>query len=188
MMNETLPSELSSRRDRTVFAFVAPIFFAGIGWLLPSHGASFISIGVFMGIATLFAVLADRDGGRGTHLLGAIPAVVLVLLGLGAGRLSPGVGLAAGAILGTSLGITVGGLPRLGGRIYRAWLAASRPIGWTVSFLLLAFVFYAILTPTGLLMRLTGRDPMERRIDRDAPTYWKRRTPVHDSRRYFRQS
>ena len=53
--------------------------------------------------------------------------------------------------------------------------------------LLLAAVYFGVLTPIGLIMRLAGRDPMERRIDRAAPTYWVARRPVTDVRRYFRQ-
>ena len=71
--------------------------------------------------------------------------------------------------------------------IYLGWLYAVFPIGWTVSHLLLAATYYLVVTPIGRLMRLTRRDPLERTLDRAAPTYWTERPPVRDVRRYFRQ-
>ena len=78
-------------------------------------------------------------------------------------------------------------LPRLRRAIYLAWLYAAYPIGWTISHLLLLFVYYAILTPIGLLLRLAGKDPLERRQDRSAPSYWSRRDQDQDVKSYFRQ-
>ncbi len=44
-----------------------------------------------------------------------------------------------------------------------------------VNFTLLAFFFYLLVLPFGLVMRLFGRDPMCRTHDPQAQTYW---TPV----------
>lgn len=69
------------------------------------------------------------------------------------------------------------------GMSYAAW-----PIGFVVSHVILAMVYYVVLTPIGLAMRLAGRDPMNRRLDREATSYWIERPsgPV-DAERYFRQ-
>ena len=69
------------------------------------------------------------------------------------------------------------------GMSYLAW-----PIGFVVSHVVLALVYYGVLTPIGLLMRIFGYDPMKRRNDPEAPSYWVKRaaTPV-DAKRYFRQ-
>ena len=45
--------------------------------------------------------------------------------------------------------------------VYVLWMALAFPIGWTVSHLLLLIVYYLVLTPIGLLMRLFGYDPLE---------------------------
>lgn len=37
--------------------------------------------------------------------------------------------------------------------------------------LLLSIVYYALVVPAGLLTRL-ARDPLARRVDREAATYW----------------
>ena len=67
------------------------------------------------------------------------------------------------------------------------WMLAAVPIGWTISHLVLGIVFFAVVTPIGLLMRLLGRDPMDRRFDPNAKTYWAQRLPVGATDRYFRQ-
>jgi hypothetical protein len=71
--------------------------------------------------------------------------------------------------------------------VYVAWMAAAFPIGWLISHLLLAAVFYLVLTPVGLIMRLVGYDPMQRRFDPDTQTYWQPREPNKDTSRYFKQ-
>jgi hypothetical protein len=67
--------------------------------------------------------------------------------------------------------------------------AALRPvwIGWTISHLLLAIIFYVVITPAGVLMRLCGRDPMQRKFDRRATTYWVPHVEPEETGRYFRQ-
>jgi hypothetical protein len=67
------------------------------------------------------------------------------------------------------------------------WIVAVFPIGWTISHSMLALVFYLILTPIGVTLRWCGYDPMRRRWDREAKTYWQMRTPPDDIQRYFKQ-
>ena len=88
---------------------------------------------------------------------------------------------------GAALAAVYAAAPPLRRWIYLGWLYAAFPIGWTVSHLLLAATYYLVLTPIGLLVRWTRGDPLERTLDRSAPTYWTERRPVRDVRRYFRQ-
>lgn len=71
--------------------------------------------------------------------------------------------------------------------IYAGILRATYPIGWLVSHTLLAAVYYLLLTPIGLAVRLVKGDPLARTLDRSGPTYWVRRRPNPEIRRYFRQ-
>ena len=71
--------------------------------------------------------------------------------------------------------------------LYLAWMYATLPIGWLVSYSLLAVLFYLIITPIGLTMRLLGRDPLQRRFDLATQSYWTRHHPSGDSARYLRQ-
>ena len=71
--------------------------------------------------------------------------------------------------------------------IYVVWMAAVFPIGFVVSNVVLAVVFYGVVWPIGLLAKLTGRNALQLGFDREAKTYWNIRRPVKDPRRYFRQ-
>ncbi len=88
-----------------------------------------------------------------------------------------------GGVIGT-IGYFAPGFMRA---VYLGWMIAVFPIGWLVSHLLLACVFYLAILPTGLIMKLCGNDPMQRDFDRDAKTYWQARSGRRSPRRYFRQ-
>ena len=79
-------------------------------------------------------------------------------------------------------------VPSLRRRIYLAWMYGVFPIGWTVSHVLLAVVYFAVVTPTGLLLRLFGYDPMSRRDRSEGrTTYWESHSAPENRERYFRQ-
>ncbi len=71
--------------------------------------------------------------------------------------------------------------------IYLGWIHLAYPIGWVVSHTAMAIIYYLVFTPIGLIMRLLGRDPMERRLDRSAASYWVEHDPAGDPGRYFQQ-
>jgi len=71
--------------------------------------------------------------------------------------------------------------------VWVALMVINYPIGWVITHVVMAIIFYLVVTPVGIIMRLTGRDPMERAFDRTAKTYWKPRRTDPDSARYFRQ-
>lgn len=72
--------------------------------------------------------------------------------------------------------------------VYVGWMVAAFPIGWGISHLLLAAIFFGVIMPIGLILRVLGRDPMRKSFDRSASTYWiARPTEPTDSKRYFRQ-
>ena len=71
--------------------------------------------------------------------------------------------------------------------VYLSWMVATFPIGWTVSHLILAAVYFFVFTPIGWLLRLTGHDPMKCRRDRSRDTYWEPRTSERKPADYFRQ-
>ena len=71
--------------------------------------------------------------------------------------------------------------------VYLGTSRATYPVGLVVSHILLGLVYYGVLTPVGLVLRLTGHDPLGRRFDRAAPSYWRRRAAAPDTAAYFRQ-
>ncbi len=69
------------------------------------------------------------------------------------------------------------------GMSYLAW-----PIGFVVSHVILAAVYYLVVTPIGLVMRLVGYDSMKKTFDREAASYWVPRSVEDvDAKRHFRQ-
>ncbi len=83
---------------------------------------------------------------------------------------------------------------RLAGLVRPIWLkpvfvgltAATWPIGWVVSTVALALVYYGLFTPIALFFRLTGRDALKRKLDPAAPTYWEPYNPDRGLERYLR--
>jgi hypothetical protein len=71
--------------------------------------------------------------------------------------------------------------------IYFAWSYTFSPLGWAMSHVVLAIVYFLVFTPVGLVRRLLGYDRLGRRIDRSAVTYWSPHRSPADHRRYFRQ-
>ena len=71
--------------------------------------------------------------------------------------------------------------------VYLGMSYAAFPIGFVLSHVILAAVYYLVLTPVGLLMRPFGYDPMHRRFDPQAKSYWAPRQQDEDVQRYFRQ-
>jgi ABC-type uncharacterized transport system permease subunit len=61
------------------------------------------------------------------------------------------------------------------------------PIGFVVSHVVLAVVYYLVLTPIGLAMRLIGYDPMSRKRGADETSRWVARGPGRGAESYFRQ-
>ena len=70
--------------------------------------------------------------------------------------------------------------------MYLGWMHLVFPIGWVLSHLLFGAIYYLILTPIGLILRLIGYDPLRRRRPSSAVSYWMER-PAADPDRYFRQ-
>ena len=85
------------------------------------------------------------------------------------------------------LGSICWAVPSVARPIYVAWFAVGGVIGFCITSLLLIVVFYLVITPVGLILRLLGKDPLERRRDPNAKTYWKDAEKPVDAERYFRQ-
>ncbi len=92
---------------------------------------------------------------------------------------------ALGAI-GGALCLAFYAVPTLRLPIYRAWMRLVYPIGWVVSHLVLAAVFYLAILPLGILLRLLRYDPMRRRFEPATESYWEPHDPAASPDRYFR--
>ena len=66
--------------------------------------------------------------------------------------------------------------PLLAG-LNRLWTKLGVLLGKIVSPVALGILFYAVLTPLGIAMRIAGKDPLRLKWDRDAGSYWIPREP-----------
>ena len=59
----------------------------------------------------------------------------------------------------------------------KAWTRLGQLMGAVVSPIALGVVFFLVITPTSLLMRMAGKDPLRLKRDPTAPSYWIKRQP-----------
>ncbi|MEO4040316.1 SxtJ family membrane protein [Hoeflea sp. CAU 1731] len=55
--------------------------------------------------------------------------------------------------------------------VYRGWERLGNVLGWINSRIILGILFFLIVTPTALIMKIIGKDPMHRSRDAAAATY-----------------
>jgi len=114
-------------------------------------------LGFFLAVASQQAFIRGRTTAAG--VLGAIALIGLV------GLLKPS------AVRWLFLGATV----------------AAFPIGWVMTQVVLAVIFYAVLTPVALVFRWRRRDELQLRHKPEQTSYWITRCPEQDVRRYLKQ-
>lgn len=103
--------------------------------------------------------------------------------------LAHGRATSAMVLLFAGLGVGAFGLARPAGIrwLFVGLTVATFPIGWLISWLFFAALFYFVFSPLALIFRLVGRDALYRRVDKDAKSYWVEKPKAPDVRRYFRQ-
>lgn len=74
-------------------------------------------------------------------------------------------------ILGSLLMVLALLIPGRLGPIYKAWMTAGHVLGWVNTRIILGIIYYGLLTPMGLIMRLAGKDAMRRQYDDTVNTY-----------------
>ena len=85
--------------------------------------------------------------------------------------------------------ISIAGLvfPPLIRPIFVGLILLTYPIGWVVSHLLLGLIFYGVVTPIGLILRISGHDPLQLKKP-SGNSVWKTLVGKTDATRYLRQS
>ena len=98
----------------------------------------------------------------------------------------------ASVALGLAVLAAVSGLfslvyPKANLPIYLGLTIAAFPIGFVLSYVIMGTLFYVVVAPLGVVMRLFGHDPIERRIQRAAKAYWVDARPQRARDSYFKQ-
>ena len=109
-----------------------------------------------------------------------------LVFAFGLGRARP---LVAGAfaVLGATSALFSLLAPKANRPIYLGLTLLAYPIGFVLSHVILALLFFGLITPVGLFFRLMGRDVLGRRFDPAASTYWSDPRPRRGHDSYFRQ-
>ncbi|HEB53420.1 MAG TPA: hypothetical protein ENI87_09225 [bacterium] len=110
--------------------------------------------------------------------------VVLKIVGV-ASWTHPAMYVAYGVAVG-QLVLLLAGVPILARVLFVALTLVAFPIGMIVSTVLVAFVYYLVLTPIGLFFRLIGRDLMHKKPDRACKSYWVERDGERPADSYFK--
>lgn len=67
--------------------------------------------------------------------------------------------------------------PTLLGGANHLWMRFGVLLGHVVSPIALGILYYGVLTPIGVFMRIRGKDSLRLKVDPSASTYWIARTP-----------
>ncbi len=117
-------------------------------------------------------------------------SAVIVLAILAAWRLLAPGGLLLAASYGTAaviVGLIGVARPRWLSPVFTLWMIVAFPIAWLGSHLLLAVVYFGLITPLGLLFRLVGRDTLDRNWRGQQNSYWRDKPGVDNPERYLKQ-
>ncbi len=99
-----------------------------------------------------------------------------------------GVRPAALVLWGLALAATIGWAAPAWMRIlYLGMSYLGLPVGYVVSFVILAVVWFLVFTPIGWALRLAGYDPLGRRFEPERDSYWTPHAGQRPMQRYFRQ-
>lgn len=77
--------------------------------------------------------------------------------------------------VGAALVLSAWIFPAALGPVNRLWMAFGDRLHRLVSPLILAVVFFAVVTPVSLIRRLFTKDPLQLRFRPDLPSYWQQR-------------
>jgi hypothetical protein len=112
------------------------------------------SFGLMLGGACAVAAVLAYRAGRGSGVAWALAASALAMIALF--------------------------MPAVLAPARRGWLKIGHWLGVVINPVVLGVVYAAVFIPLGALMRLFGRDPMARRFDPAATSYWIERKPANN--------
>ncbi|MFH1039371.1 MAG: SxtJ family membrane protein [PVC group bacterium] len=69
--------------------------------------------------------------------------------------------------------------------LYTGWMYFTRCVAWLLTTVVLGLVFYIGFTGIGLLMRLLGKNPLDRKFDRSPCSYWLKHRPYTFNKEHY---
>lgn len=97
--------------------------------------------------------------------------------------------LAAAVVWGlTALWLAgVSGMPKVRHGFERAGVWLGRTVGGMLTWVLLAPMYFTVFASGRLILKLRGHDPMRRRFDKTAASYWDDRAEITSGEHWTRQ-
>lgn len=89
--------------------------------------------------------------------------------------------------IGAGLGVLFYLIPAIARPFYVLWYCFACCIGLVMGNVILSVVYYIFVTGLGLIMRVFGKKPIRKTLDKEAATYWLDAGQPTDPRRYFHQ-
>jgi uncharacterized membrane protein HdeD (DUF308 family) len=80
-------------------------------------------------------------------------------------------------VLGSLLLVFGAIVPQALKQVHRGWMQVGHVLGSINTKIILGIIYYGLITPMGLVMRLMGKDPMHRALAKEATTYRVVRVP-----------
>ena len=118
----------------------------------------------------------DQVHASSDRAVGLVFAVMFLLIGLFPWFFGGGVRLwsliVGGVFVATAL-LT----PALLGPLNRVWSLLGLLLHKLMTPFVLGVMFFLVITPMGVVMRMFGGDPLRLRFDRQRPSYWLERSP-----------
>jgi hypothetical protein len=129
-------------------------------------------------------MVRSRPGNRSFGLSVGTVLVLVALYSAWRGRVVIALTIAAAGVTLALVGILA---PAALERPAAAWWRVARVLAWVNTRVVLTVIFWTLVTPTGVLRRMTGWDPLQRR--RRGSSGWtaypaSRRDPKHFDRMY----
>jgi len=59
--------------------------------------------------------------------------------------------------------------------VNKVWMTLALILGWFMSRVILIILFYLVLTPVGLIAKLSGKHFLDLKIDKERTSYWVKR-------------
>ena len=118
------------------------------------------SFGVVFSIVFLIVALYPLINSKGLHIWALVVSIIFFLL----------------AFLAPKILV----LPN------KLWFKFGLLIGSIVAPIVMAFVYFVTVLPTGLIMRLLGKDLLKQKLDKNAKSYWiERKEPMGSMKNQF---
>ena len=72
--------------------------------------------------------------------------------------------------------------------VQKLWMIMAVLLGWLMTRVILSILFYLVITPIGITMRLCGKDFLNRSFEEHSDSYWiPRETVTHNKEDYEKQ-